>query len=170
MLALVFRSIALWMLGYPEAALADNDHALKDAREIGQAATLMFALSYVSTPIRCGNCASVNVQLDELLALADEKSAPYWKALGVTYQGCVSALTGKAADAVPMITSGLLHINQWERPSTNHSFCRLWHTLMPNLANSMMLGAALAKPQQRWKQPRKSGAKPISAEPPGTSH
>ena len=36
--------MALWMLGYPEAALADAEHALKDAREIGQAATLMYAL------------------------------------------------------------------------------------------------------------------------------
>ena len=103
-----FRSIALWMLGYPGAALADNDHALKNAREIGQAGTLMFALGYAShTPICCGNYASANVQLDELIALADEKSAPYWKALGVTHQGCVSALTGKAADAVSMISSGL---------------------------------------------------------------
>ena len=103
-----FRSIALWMLGYPEAALADNDYAHKNAREIGQAGTLMFALGYAShTPICCGNYASANVQLDELVALADEKSAPYWKALGVTHQGCVSALTGKAADAVSMISSGL---------------------------------------------------------------
>ena len=38
---LSYRSWALWLLGYPEAALADADHALKDAREIGQAATLM---------------------------------------------------------------------------------------------------------------------------------
>jgi predicted ATPase len=108
MVALVIRSIALWMLGYPEAALADTDHALKDARDIGQAATLMFALSYAShTPIRCGKYASANVLLDELVALADEKRAPYWKALGITYQGCVSALIGKAADAVSMITFGV---------------------------------------------------------------
>ena len=40
-----YRSLALWLLGHPEAALADTDHALKDAREIGQAATLMTALS-----------------------------------------------------------------------------------------------------------------------------
>ena len=39
---LSFRSLALWFLGYPEAALADADDALKDAREIGQAATLMY--------------------------------------------------------------------------------------------------------------------------------
>ena len=30
-----FRSLALWLLGYPDAALADANHALKDAREIG---------------------------------------------------------------------------------------------------------------------------------------
>ena len=41
---LSFRSLAFWLLGYPDAALADADDALKDAREIGQAATLMYAL------------------------------------------------------------------------------------------------------------------------------
>ena len=45
---LSYRSLALWLLGYPEAALADADHALKDAREIGQAATLMYALAITS--------------------------------------------------------------------------------------------------------------------------
>ena len=44
MTILSYRSIALWMLGYPEAALADTESMLKDAREIGQAATLMYAL------------------------------------------------------------------------------------------------------------------------------
>ena len=41
---LSFRSWARWLLGYPDAALADTNNALKDARGIGQAATLMFAL------------------------------------------------------------------------------------------------------------------------------
>jgi tetratricopeptide (TPR) repeat protein len=43
-----YRSLALWILGHPEAALEDADHALKDAREIGQAATLMYALVFSS--------------------------------------------------------------------------------------------------------------------------
>src|SRR5712692_6235090 len=38
---LVFRSLALCLLGYPEAALRDTDGALRNAREIAQAATLM---------------------------------------------------------------------------------------------------------------------------------
>jgi tetratricopeptide (TPR) repeat protein len=37
--ALCFRAWSRWLLGYPEAALADAEHAVKDAREIGQAAT-----------------------------------------------------------------------------------------------------------------------------------
>ena len=42
------RSLALWMLGYPEAALADAEQAISNAREIGQAATLMYALFWAS--------------------------------------------------------------------------------------------------------------------------
>ena len=41
-----FRSLVLWLLGYPEAALADIQHALNDARQIGQAGTLMYALGF----------------------------------------------------------------------------------------------------------------------------
>jgi class 3 adenylate cyclase/predicted ATPase len=105
---LSYRSWALWMLGYPEAALADTSDALKDAREIGQAATLMYALVHASvTHTQCGNYSTANAEADELVALADEKGALFWKALGMSVQGCLLALTGKAADAVQMITSGI---------------------------------------------------------------
>ena len=46
---LCFRSLAQWMLGYLEVALADANQALNDAREIGQAATLMYALGVIRT-------------------------------------------------------------------------------------------------------------------------
>jgi hypothetical protein len=55
---LSYRSLALWMVGYPEAALTDAEQAVKDAREIGQAATLMYALTVASLiHIHCGNYA-----------------------------------------------------------------------------------------------------------------
>jgi predicted ATPase len=106
---LSFRSLALWLLGYPEAALADSDQALRDAREIGQAATLMFALAITSfyAHVPCGNYATANAQIDEVVALADEKGALFWKATGMSFRGCVFALTGKASDAVQVITSGI---------------------------------------------------------------
>ena len=106
--SLAFRSLALWLLGYPDAALADADQALKDAREIGQAATFMFALLHTShTFFVCGSYARANMQADELVALADEKGAVFWKANGMKLRGCVWAMTGKATAAVQIITSGL---------------------------------------------------------------
>jgi len=91
----------LWLLGYPEAALADIDYALTDAREIGQVATLMYALGHL-THFFCGNYAASMAQSDELLALADQKGASllFWKARGMMHRGCVLAMTGKPADAV----------------------------------------------------------------------
>jgi len=104
--ALFQRSLSLWMLGYPEAALANSDKALGNAREISQAATLMFALHHTSiTRIHCGHYAIANAQLDEVVALADEKSAAFWKAMGMLWQGCLFTLTGKASDAVRRITA-----------------------------------------------------------------
>jgi class 3 adenylate cyclase/predicted ATPase len=105
---LTHRSRALWLLGYPEAALKDADDALKDAREIGQAATLMFALVHAAmTQIICGNYAAAGAQAHELVALAEEKGSLYWKARGMLNQGSVLALTGKASNAIRMITSGI---------------------------------------------------------------
>jgi class 3 adenylate cyclase/predicted ATPase len=102
------RSWALWLLGYPDAALADADHALKDAREIGHANTLMFALTLTSlNHLLCGNYAAANAQLDEIIALANEKGALTWKAQGMVLQGCVFALTGKTSTAVHMLNSGI---------------------------------------------------------------
>ena len=50
------QSLALWLLGYPDAALADGEDALKNAREIGQAATLMHTLGHrPATYMLCGN-------------------------------------------------------------------------------------------------------------------
>ena len=102
------RSMALWALGYAEAALADTEQALRDAREISHAATLMYALYNTSlTHILRGNYAAAKAEADELAALADEKGALLWKAWGMMNQGCVFALTGKASDSVHKITSGI---------------------------------------------------------------
>ena len=160
---LSYRSWTIWVLGYPEAALADADKALKNAREIGQAATLMYALRCQSLLILCGSYATASAQSEEVMALADEKGTLFWRAFGMMNQGCVLALTGKATHAVQMITSGInAHCGQREQqiccPGTYH----IWREPMRTSANSMTLGAALAKRRPLWKQPRKGGLRPRS--------
>jgi class 3 adenylate cyclase/predicted ATPase/tRNA A37 threonylcarbamoyladenosine biosynthesis protein TsaE len=105
---LSWKSVALWLLGYPDAALADTKRALKEAREIGQAATLMYALLVASiTHVICGNYAEASAIIDELTALTDQTGSLFWGAWGMMQRGCVLALACKASDAVHTITSGI---------------------------------------------------------------
>ena len=106
--SLSFRSLALWLLGYPEPALRDADDALKMAREIGQAPTLMFALIFAGVAyIDCRNYAAATAVVDEVVVLADEKSAAYFKAFGLMLRGSILASASESLDAVRIITSGL---------------------------------------------------------------
>ena len=105
---LTYRSLAAWVLGYPTAAVADIERALENARAIGHAASLIFALIITSTTrINCADYTATKAQLDEAVGLAGEKGASFWKVAGTVFQGCLSSLTGKAVDAVQIITSGI---------------------------------------------------------------
>ena len=105
---LCYRSIALWLLGYPDAALADTKRVVQHARGVGQAASLMFALHHSSlTQIQIGHYAAANADADELAVLAEEKHASLWRASGILWRGCLLTMTGKASDAISAITTGL---------------------------------------------------------------
>jgi class 3 adenylate cyclase/predicted ATPase len=105
---LSWKSLACWLLGYPQTALADAEQALKVAREIGHSATLMYVLNFSAwTNIFCGNYAVANALVDEFSALKDKTGSLFWGAWGMMQRGCLMALTGKAPDAVQTITSGL---------------------------------------------------------------
>jgi predicted ATPase len=57
--------------------------------------------------MHCGNYPAASALIDELIALADEKGTPYWKATGTVLRGMLFALIGKASDAVRAINSGI---------------------------------------------------------------
>jgi predicted ATPase len=103
-----FRSMDLWLLGYPKEALRDADCALMEARQIGHAATLMFTLNFpIIVNTYCGNYERASELLNELVALAEEKGAAFRKAEGVLRRGYVLTLAGEAAKAVEMVSSGI---------------------------------------------------------------
>jgi class 3 adenylate cyclase/predicted ATPase len=105
---LAFRSMLLWLLGYPEAALKGADCALLEARKTEHAATLMFTLNFpILINTYCGNYDAANEPLKELAMLAEEKRAPFRMAEGVLRQGYILTLKGEATKAVEMVTSGI---------------------------------------------------------------
>jgi predicted ATPase len=138
---LSFRSKALWLLGYPEAARADAEHALQDAREIGQAGTLMYAMSIAPlTHFLSGDYGAAGTLAEEVATLADERGVLFWKALGTMNRGCILALTGSPADAIQTITSG---ITGWRSTGAT-----VWMPLfLPYLARAY---AALDQFEEAW--------------------
>ena len=118
------RSGCLWQLGYPAASRNDGERAVNEAREIGHAATLMYALWWASWfHMFYGAYAEAQSLLDELAALADEKDATlFWKATEIAFRGALFALTGKASDAVRAITSGMTSLR-----STGAALYEPWH-------------------------------------------
>ena len=94
---LSYRSLASWMLGYPDAALTDTSNMLKDAREIGQAATLSSRLtcSRDVLPVREFHDRK-RAMADELFELADEKGALFWKPVGNASRGWLCTVAGQA--------------------------------------------------------------------------
>ena len=137
------RGLVLWQLGFPNATLSDLEHALKEGREIGHAASLMGALFYASfLDVWCnGHFAERNLT-EELLALAEEKHAPFFAALGTMQQGVVLAVTGDAEAAVPMIEAG---ISQYR--STNSTWLTPWY-----LARLAEAQAKLGHCDEAWKR------------------
>jgi predicted ATPase len=104
---LAYRANALRFLGFSDAALSDVERAIKQAREIRHAATLMLSLTLTSfVLIQCGKYASAKLLSDELVSLGEMKGALVWKAFGVVLQGWL-LLMEKAPGAVKLITSGI---------------------------------------------------------------
>jgi len=68
----------------------------------------MFALANtLPAHIGAANYSTAKAANDELLALAEEKGANYWKSAGLVVQGLFSTLTEQPAHAIKNITSGL---------------------------------------------------------------
>jgi class 3 adenylate cyclase/predicted ATPase len=105
---LSYRSWPFWMLGYPEVALKQAERAVQRAREIGQFATLMYGLCVASMTYNfCGDYAKAESVSGEVVALAGEKAALFWKALGTMHQGCSIFLASESTDALHVIVSGM---------------------------------------------------------------
>ena len=106
--SLVYRSFVLYRLGYPESALVDVDEALKSARGLGQAGTLLYAtgLSALSE-IHCGRFRVAEARVQELFALSEKYGLPFWKICAGLLRGWVFAATEKGDEAAELIQSSL---------------------------------------------------------------
>jgi predicted ATPase len=139
---LAWRSVALWLLGYPASAQADAEAALTSARETGHAVTLMYALTHASmTHFCCGNYPRASAEADELVTLAGEKGSTMWKAFGASRRGFIAAMTNNAEEAVQIIPSAI--------DTARSTGSTLWTPL--NLSHLARAYAALGRFDEAWR-------------------
>jgi predicted ATPase len=104
-----YRSQVLWFLGYPDSALTDADRAVKYARAIDHAPTLMYALGITNLAYLCsGRLPIVKAHAYELVALANKKGALFWKAGGELLQATVDGYSNdQPGTAIQMFNSAI---------------------------------------------------------------
>jgi predicted ATPase len=102
-----YRSWGLWQLGYPQTALRDGNLGLAKARQIGQAASLLYALFHLSiVEILCGRIDVGAALAAEMSLVAEEKGASFWSGPAAIVQGLAASLGG-AKDVAESIDAGL---------------------------------------------------------------
>ena len=106
--ALGYRSYVLCRLGYPESALRDVDRALKLARELGQAGTLLYTLMFAGMiELSCSRFGMAEARVEELLALSEKYGLSFWKLVAQLLRGWVFAATDRSDEAAKLISPSL---------------------------------------------------------------
>jgi hypothetical protein len=167
---LSFGSIASWLLGYPEAALADVDQAFKDAREIGHAPSLMYSLAHTSlTHFLLRNYVAADAQARQLVAVAEEKAPQRGRRGEGLRKGRCWPKPARPRTQLTRSPPGSLRTDRRERQSGCRFGYQNWRRPMRSLANTMMPGAVSTKRSLRSRGRRKGGQRPRSIASPAKS-
>jgi TOMM system kinase/cyclase fusion protein len=91
-----WAGLALWLLGYPDQALARSHAALALAREVSHPFSLAFALFFNAKlhQLRHEEQAT-QVLAEEVLTLATARGFPFWMAYGTVWKGWALAAQGQ---------------------------------------------------------------------------
>ena len=104
----VYAALTLWLLGYPEQALARLHEALALAHELSHPYSLAFArcwAAYVSQFRR--DVPAVHEQAEAAVALATEQGFPLWAAMGTILRGWALAMQGQGEEGMAQVRQGI---------------------------------------------------------------
>ncbi len=105
---LSFKGDALWMLGFPDQALAASDRSLALARELNHMPSLAWAVSYktwfyhyLRDPVRTMEMA------DEAVRLSSEEGFAFWEPMVAVYRGWAMSMLGRVDEGIAHMRDGL---------------------------------------------------------------
>jgi predicted ATPase/class 3 adenylate cyclase len=103
-----FAAMTLWLLGYPEQALAHIHAALALAHELSHPYSLAFAQSMVAMGYQLRrDVPAVHEQADASVAISIEQDFLLWAALGTSLRGWALAMQGQGEEGMRQVRQGL---------------------------------------------------------------
>ena len=100
--------VTLWLLGYPEQALARLHEALALAHELSHPFSLACArclAAFVSQFRR--DVPAVHEQAEAAVALSTEQGFPHWAAMGTSLRGWALAMQGQGEEGMAQVRQGI---------------------------------------------------------------
>jgi class 3 adenylate cyclase/predicted ATPase len=103
-----YAAMTLWLLGYPEQALAQVHGALALAHELSHPYSLAFAqfwAAWISQVRR--DVLAVRKHADAAVALSTERGFPQWAAWGTSLRGWALAMEGQGEEGTAQVRQGI---------------------------------------------------------------
>ena len=98
----------LWLLGYPEQALARLHDTLALADELSHPYSLAFARSMAATVSQFRrDVPAVHEQAEAAVALSTEQGFPHWAAMGTSLRGWALAMQGQGEAGMAQVRQGI---------------------------------------------------------------
>jgi predicted ATPase len=105
----VLAAMTLWLLGYPDQALALTHDALALAHELSHPFSLAFARCWAAMVSQCRrDVPAVHEQAEAAVALSTEQGFPQWAAIGMCLRGWALAMQGQGEVGLAQIRQGIV--------------------------------------------------------------
>jgi hypothetical protein len=115
-----YLGTALFILGYPDQALARSNAAIAEARRLVGAQPLAATSLAVGTRLLSlvGDDAALEERADQLVALATEQGFPHWRSQGTIYRGWAKVKNDEVAEGISAFYNQLPNIFQLDSSLT----------------------------------------------------
>jgi DNA-binding winged helix-turn-helix (wHTH) protein/predicted ATPase len=105
---LAFGAVALWLLGYPEQAVARSGQATRLSHELSQPSSQALALHFAAMLHQCrGDGRSALASAELALAIAADQGFSFWHAGGTVFRGWALSQNGTDPQAIAQLEEGL---------------------------------------------------------------
>jgi predicted ATPase len=103
-----FAARTLWLLGYPEQALAHLHEALALAHELSHPFSLAYARCWAAIVSQCRrDVPAMHAQAEAAVALATEQGFPSWASEGTILHGWALAMRGQGETGLAQVRQGI---------------------------------------------------------------